>query len=92
MNTNLWRCASPKEAIEFLEHNYGVNFNWRGNFRYIVELLKRGEKFEQMWGEVKNQRFEDMWVDVKNRYGLLTIAEIEQKYFPKPKQRRGGKL
>ena len=65
-----------KEAIEFLEHNDGVNFNWRGNFKYIVALLKRGEKYEKMWGEVVRYFSYMEWKDE-------IIEKIKQKYFPK---------
>lgn len=69
-----------KEAIEWLKDAEEIAELNKWRIDKVIELLQRGEKFEQMWEEFQ--------------YYVLGIAkalpnkinELEQKYFPKPKK------
>jgi len=85
---------NTKEAIEFLARKIdnadkcervNVYFH-KSKADEIIELLKRGEKFEKMWKLLKNKsgfrKIEHVFTEFQ-----CTIEEImesyEQKYFPK---------
>ena len=86
-----------KEAIEvFLDNvvrtllldEVGV-YNNRGRdnvnkkVNRVIDLLKRGEKFEKMWGELENK---DLAYDNDSPVVNDAMYYIKQKYFPKPKK------
>jgi len=59
----------------------------------VIELLKRGEKFEAMWEEFSKKYGNyyyayDVRGDVcrKHEYIETFLNKLEQKYFPKPKE------
>jgi len=70
---------NTEEAIAYLKSTRMEDYGYRNEYDEIIELLKRGEKYEQMWEEL-----------YKNPEYLTTKAEmynIKQKYFPKPKSK-----
>ena len=84
-----------KEVIERLE-DFISDFTAEGNnnmveeFEQIISLLQQGEKYQQMWEELKDL----MKKEVVNKYRCsccdsLTcnwrypMKDLEQKYFPK---------
>lgn len=92
---------NTKEAIKKVRNKYE---GWQGYARTqkevdqlgeerdeIIDLLKRGKEYEQMWEKVKEdygemkdncpEGFKDRWLFAK------TIKLYEQKYFPKGDQR-----
>jgi len=77
---------NTKEAIEFIKkHNRPVHFyTWeRKGFKEIIELLKRGEKYKEMWKEL---RLSNKYSEAYELQPPITMMELEQKYFPKPKE------
>ena len=90
---------NTKEAIEFLEGIKNYNHPSKTANGYLdccIALLKRGEKYEAMWGEFK-RKYKYYPMARINKDGLLecttdnmlveyNMDEFEQKYFPK-----GGK-
>lgn len=61
-----------KEAIEWLTHALVINNDKADE---VIALLKRGEKFEKMWGEVVRYFGYMEWKDE-------VIEKIKEKYFP----------
>ena len=55
----------------------------------VVSLLQQGEKYRQMWGELYFKYGEVFLNDYRSPEILLEerMEDIEQKYFPKPKER-----
>lgn len=82
---------NTKKAIELIEH---VSWNAFGNYGYdnnreeMIELLKRGEKYKEMWKKLRDIYLPDPKVDE----GLLKriMDGIERKYFPKPNEKLVG--
>ena len=87
---------NTEEAIEFLEIEYG-NINpdyplsaktWKEKkkrYDEIINLLKRGEKYEEMWEECKkdiSRASVENWEVYTERF-ILEMKKLEQKYFPK---------
>lgn len=86
-----------KEAIGILKEYTGHKGDkWKVSmtgedikeFNNIIELLQRGEKFEQIWGERMKIWFDYKadcyWLDDKGFLSVLPILEyIHEKYFPK---------
>jgi len=93
-----------KEAIENIEDTYDCHSNDRAYCKEdreriekeknnIIELLQRGENFEEKFLEIfnENKKLWQMWEELKkdsygceawwSKYGLM---RYEQKYFPKP--------
>lgn len=65
-----------EEAIKFLKA-YRPHVLLAGNIDQIIKLLKRGEKFEKMWGELTTNKINyPISVD-------KSINNLKQKYFPK---------
>ena len=56
------------------------------NYKNVIELLQRGEKFEAMWNHLYCEYGEVFLNDYKNPEILLEerMENLEQKYFPKP--------
>ena len=70
-----------KEAVEFVNEIFndweniyctsaGLNIEANNRLKQVIELLKRGEKYEAMWRELENM------------YGSSLTWDIEQEYFP----------
>lgn len=80
-----------KEAIEFLKKRDRV-FLYGGSTTYMSELneaidqvvnsSKRGEKYEQMWGELENFWYEESCTDY-DWCVQVSMDKIKQKHFPK---------
>lgn len=88
---------NTKKAIEFIKkHNKPIYFyTWeRKEFKEIIKLLQRGEKYEEMCDELidvgKNTwaMWEEFRAYIKGKSDALTnkMYLLEQKYFPKEKQ------
>lgn len=88
-----------KEAIEFLEsckdcitsmdiedgQEEGIN-KYNGEIDKAIILLKRGEKYEQLWGKLKQQSINAFNNNRSNMGALSNYTDmeiLEQKYFPK---------
>lgn len=76
-----------KEAIEKVErisYIFEADEIFKKNGIQLVEvinLLKRSEKFEAMWGEIMESSYSyDDWES-------LDLDELKQKYFPKVKEK-----
>lgn len=67
-----------KVAIKWIESIAKADMNEQTDAACfnIINLLKRGEKFEQMFKEVEA-------VDSATEWDMLDLKEIRQKYFPK---------
>ena len=80
-----------KEAIDVLIFSDNGIGHWRQNYRKIIKLLEEGEKYRQMWEELKEIFIilhKDYETGEKYYAGTIMkcdIREIEQKYFPKEK-------
>ena len=94
---------NTKEAIEFMKSFIEVITSidirngdkksieiYNDKINRIIDLLKRGEKYEAMWKELK-YKFEILHKDIETGEEYYTgvinkidIKELEQKYFPKP--------
>lgn len=86
---------NTKKAIELIEH---VSWNRFGNYGYdnnreeMIELLRRGEKFEKIVYEIDERLIPGALTpsyDGLNSLSTLNfvkliIEDIKQKYFPKP--------
>jgi len=78
-----------KEAIELTKsfRNDLNNKYFKNEIDYfdsVIELLKRGEKFEKMWEELRG-KFKVLHRDLVNFLSINDFNKIEQKYFPKEK-------
>lgn len=79
------------EAIRFINDHirraYYMGVPERMKADDINRLLRRGQKFEKMWGNFKKEnRF--LWVQIKIKYNQhITLGRLmddfEEKYFPK---------
>jgi len=79
-----------KGAIEFLEYEkriecgHATQSKLAKDFNKVITLIRRGEKFEQMWEEFKICFGND---DIAISHGSTNIEELmddfEQKFFPK---------
>lgn len=79
---------NTKEAIEFIEEikkYFDCVCNYKGDA--TIDLLKCGEKYEQMWEElergheaIKEDEAEERWLFKKE------MVDIKQKYFPEPEK------
>ncbi len=99
---------NTKEAIEFCKSEQYYDYrgtnkeitqklgNFNRNLDEVVDLLKRGEKFEKMWGKYKKKSPPIMIDNVKNCsknindfikqakiMRIKAMQDLEQKYFPK---------
>ena len=80
-----------KEAIEYLEGIkkeapmvlFPGNYVHQTGIDEIISLLERGDKFEKMWGELKERNISFSW-----RLGE-DFEELQQKYFPSIKSSLG---
>lgn len=76
---------NTKELIKFCVIELGEHPTeyYDKYFNQIINLLKRGEKFEEMWEEITVCAYK--YRDVSNNYTHLVdlMEEIKQKYFPK---------
>ncbi len=85
---------NTKEAIEVLNNHrkYTKYTLIDGELDGIIELLKRGEKYEKIFKEFRSHWFYHGKIkdDYKSNRSIVTVCEImenlRQKYFPK-----GGK-
>jgi hypothetical protein len=76
---------NTKEAIEFLEdiEYKGRNkdtFDLITKIQSIIDLLQQGEKYRQMWEELKKE-FGEEPIELHNLNEFM--EDLEQKYFPK---------
>lgn len=75
------------EAINYVESKRYVMEHCDNNklADEVIDLLKRGEKYEQMW---KDFLWIYCWSEVeKNVYVKEVFDDLKQKYFPKPKKK-----
>ncbi|TET08097.1 MAG: hypothetical protein E3J83_04275 [Candidatus Atribacteria bacterium] len=79
---------NTKKAIELMVIEQGGCSTNRMKEYYseVIDLLKRGEKFEQMWRELTDCAYG--YRDISNNYTHLVdlMERLKQKYFPKPKR------
>ncbi len=70
----------------FTQENMGYINESHKKIDKVISLLQRGEKFEQMWEDIKFELTDpdDKPKDPSDDWGLIysTIEELEQKYFP----------
>lgn len=105
------KCMNTKEAIKWIfdiwhewENVYGISgdisLTEGKKMDEVVELLKRGEKFEEKFLEIfnENKKVWQMWEECKKDIArasienwkvsaerfVLEMKKLEQKYFPKP--------
>ena len=78
---------NTKEAIEFLECEkrvecgHATQCKLAKDFNEVIECLKRGEKYEKIVNDLKN---EIIWHSTELENSIkYTINVLEQKYFPK---------
>jgi len=99
------KLEKTKEAIEFVDcivrellidevrFKYEARKNVNKKVDKVIEVLKRGEKYEAIFNEVKekcgNSYIEPIEGEVKFNDA---IKIIEQKYFPKPRKSATNKL
>jgi len=73
-----------KEAIKFMQKEIEYvtypAFKCHKEKREVIEVLKRGEKFEKMWRELENK---DLTYNNDSPVVNDEMYYIEQKYFPK---------
>ena len=83
---------NTKEAIEVLNNHrkYTKYTLIDGELDGIIELLKRGEKYEAMWGELSKRYGNYFYTfdvrianDIEYKYVDEIMDIIKQKYFPK---------
>ena len=74
-----------QEAIEFLEHMINKkDSEWEIRvYGELLEVLKRGEKYEKMWEELENEGKNYSYSYIATTKWLMD--NIKQKYFPKGK-------
>jgi len=82
-----------KEAVEFInsiEWIYYENGTEIEKKNEVVQLLQRGEKYEEMWNHLYCEYGEVFLNDYRNPEILLEekMEELKQKYFPKTKERK----
>ena len=90
---------NTEEAIDFIKNEFvymsyvAANYHhtvveaemFENSKKRVIELLQRGEKYEEMWGWLDNSvnangmEYNRKW---KKQVGNI-MADIEQKYFPK---------
>lgn len=87
---------NTKEAIEITKSfKSGLNIkHFKDEVNYfdsIIELLQRGEKYKNMWGEIKeelkvrkNFKIPEKYLAVQGGTVIYLMEILEQKYFPKP--------
>ena len=81
---------NTKEAIEFIDNipSLGLIFDpkpLKKRKKQLIDLLKRGEKYEEMWEECKkdiSRASVENWEVYTERF-ILEMKKLEQKYFPK---------
>lgn len=79
---------NTKEAIEFMEKeiNYVTYpaFERHKEKRGVIEVLKRGEKFEAMFNEIRKDYYQ---ITLAENNAIISIGkkmdDIEQRYFTK---------
>lgn len=64
---------NTKEAIKILD---SVPIPYRAD--KVIDLLKRGEKYEKMWEELEEYPLEYSYAAMQS-----VIDDLKQKYFPK---------
>ena len=70
---------NTKETIEWIKERMDENLSEEYDnkkMNNIIELLQRGEKYEEMWNEARDYFQNDLDLD---EY----MEDIKQKYFPK---------
>jgi len=85
---------NTKEAIEFLEKLIELYLPClKGTINKIINLLKRGEKYEQIWREFKKKNGDEVFDSRSCKSGMLwknlecVMNIFEQKYL---KNERGN--
>lgn len=72
---------NTKDTIEVLEYHFNTK---EGLYKSVVKLLKRGERYEQMWKKLEYENY--LIAEFDNDGYLLekhSPHEFRQKYFPK---------
>ena len=81
---------NTKEAIKYLDDLQDENFELQEAYNNkrileVIELLKHGEKYKAMWGELKS-KYGIFFKDTEEGRCLGEMMGIfEYKHFPKPK-------
>ena len=75
-----------KQAIDFINEMRDIDITCTENdydkhiemINEVIDLLKHGEKYEEMWGKLDTTFSDGCFEDIRDIY-----HHIEQKYFPK---------
>jgi len=75
-----------EEAMEIMKRIYYCDKAGRiepDNVDKVFKALEEGEKYKQMWEEL---RLSNKYSEAYELQPPITMIELEQKYFPKPKK------